>query len=26
MLPAVEDGKPVESSVAIPIVWNLTEK
>ena len=26
MLPAFEDGKPVESSVAIPIVWNLTEK
>jgi len=26
MLPAVEDGKPIESSVALPIVWNLTEK
>ena len=26
MLPAFEDGKPVESSVAIPIVWNLTER
>jgi periplasmic protein TonB len=26
MLPAFEDGKPIESSVAIPIVWNLAEK
>jgi periplasmic protein TonB len=26
MLPALEDGKPIESSVAVPIVWNLTEK
>jgi periplasmic protein TonB len=26
MLPAFEDGKPIESSVAVPIVWNLTEK
>jgi protein TonB len=26
MLPASEDGKPIESSVAIPITWNLTEK
>jgi periplasmic protein TonB len=26
MLPAFDDGKPIESSVAVPIVWNLTEK
>jgi periplasmic protein TonB len=25
MLPATEDGKPIESTVAIPIVWNLSE-
>ena len=26
MLPALADGKPIESSIAVPIVWNLTEK
>ncbi len=26
MLPAFEDGKPIESSVAVPIVWNLTDQ
>jgi hypothetical protein len=26
MLPAFEDGKPIESSVAVPVVWNLIEK
>jgi len=26
MLPAVEDGKPIESAVSIPILWNLSEK
>ena len=26
MLPALEDGNPIESVVAIPIVWNLSEK
>ena len=26
MLPALADGKPSESSIAVPIVWNLTEK
>jgi periplasmic protein TonB len=25
MLPATEDGKPVESTVSVPILWNLTE-
>jgi protein TonB len=25
MLPATEDGRPVESTVSIPIVWNLSE-
>jgi protein TonB len=25
MLPATEDGKPIESTVSIPIVWNLSE-
>jgi hypothetical protein len=25
MLPATENGKPVESTVSIPILWNLTE-
>jgi periplasmic protein TonB len=25
MLPATEDGKPVESTVSIPILWNLSE-
>jgi protein TonB len=26
MLPAIEDGKPIESTVSIPIRWNLSEK
>jgi periplasmic protein TonB len=26
MLPAVEDGKPIESAVSIPILWNLSER
>jgi len=26
MLPATEDGKPVEKTVALPIVWKLTNK
>jgi protein TonB len=26
MLPATEDGKPIESTISIPIVWNLSEK
>ncbi len=26
MLPATEDGKPIESTVSIPITWNLSEK
>ncbi|MGC2029375.1 MAG: TonB family protein [Steroidobacteraceae bacterium] len=26
MLPAFEDGRPIESSVAVPIVWNLTDQ
>jgi protein TonB len=26
MLPATEDGKPVEKTVSIPIVWKLTNK
>jgi protein TonB len=26
MLPALEDGNPIESVIAIPIVWNLSEK
>jgi protein TonB len=26
MLPAVQDGKPIESTVSIPISWNLSEK
>jgi protein TonB len=26
MLPAIEDGKPIESSVSIPISWHLSEK
>jgi protein TonB len=25
MLPATEDGKPIESSASIPILWNLSE-
>ena len=25
MLPATEDGKPIESTVSIPIVWNLSD-
>ena len=25
MLPATEDGRPIESTVSIPIVWNLSE-
>lgn len=25
MLPATEDGKPIESTVSIPITWNLSE-
>jgi protein TonB len=26
MIPATEDGKPVEKTVALPIVWKLTGK
>jgi len=26
MLPATEDGKPVEKTVALPISWKLTGK
>jgi hypothetical protein len=26
MLPATEDGKPIEKTVSIPIVWKLTGK
>jgi protein TonB len=26
MIPATEDGKPVEKTVALPIVWKLTNK
>jgi len=26
MLPATEEGKPVEKTVSIPIVWKLTGK
>jgi protein TonB len=25
MLPATEDGKPIESTVSIPILWNLSQ-
>jgi protein TonB len=25
MLPATEDGRPIESAVSIPIVWNLSQ-
>jgi protein TonB len=26
VIPATEDGKPVEKTVSIPIVWKLTNK
>jgi TonB family protein len=25
MLPATEDGKPIESTISIPIHWNLSQ-